>query len=209
MALTILDVSAYVGIAAVGAATLNVLLGTLMVFRYSPVRSWPHRRFNYFRLHNFCGYIALSAAVLHPALLLFNRDPRFRVADLLYPVHSPSQPLENTVGAVAAYLLAFVVVTSYFRKQLGRRLWKAFHFSVYFAAVALFFHSLLTSPDLKNGPVDWFDGGKIFIEFCLFLVVAAGVLRWRHFQMRVHYESMRSPSVLALEPDSRPPGAAE
>ena len=50
--LTVLDLSAYVGLAAVGAVTLNMLVGLLMAFRYRPHRSWPHRRFNYFRFHN-------------------------------------------------------------------------------------------------------------------------------------------------------------
>jgi len=45
----VLDLSAYVGLAAVGAITLNMFLGLLMAFRYSPHRSWPHHRFNYFR----------------------------------------------------------------------------------------------------------------------------------------------------------------
>lgn len=65
-----LDLSAYIGLTAVGAVTVNTFLGTLMVLRYSPVRSWPHRKFNYFRLHNWCGYIAfmgLRAASLDPA----------------------------------------------------------------------------------------------------------------------------------------------
>lgn len=180
MGLTVLDLSAYAGLAAVGAVTLNMLLGVLMAFRYSPHRSWPHRRFNYFRLHNWSGYITLSLSLLHPAILLLNKNPRFRLLDLVYPVHSPSQPLENTVGAVAVYFLAFVVVTSYMRLRLGRHLWKSFHFSIYFAAAALFFHSLFTDPDLKNAPVDWLDGGKLFVEFCVLLVAVIGVLRWRH-----------------------------
>jgi predicted ferric reductase len=183
MGISILDLSAYVGLVAVGAVTLNMVLGIMMAFRYSPVRSWPHRRFNYFRLHNWLGYVALAASLLHPALLLVNKKPAFRVRDLLYPVHSPSQPLENTVGAVALYLLAFVVVTSYFRLRLGRRLWKAFHFGIYIAAVPLFFHSLLTDPDLKNS-VDWLDGGKIFIEFTLLLIVGVTLLRF--WKARVH-----------------------
>ena len=183
MGISILDLSAYVGLVAVAAVTLNMVLGTMMAFRYSPVRSWPHRRFNYFRLHNWLGYIALAASLLHPALLLLNKKPAFRGRGLLYPVHSPSQPLENTVGAVALYLLAFVVVTSYFRLRLGRRLWKAFHFGIYIAAVPLFFHSLLTDPDLKNS-VDWVDGGKIFIEFTLLLIVGVTLLRF--WKARVH-----------------------
>ena len=187
MGLTVLDLSAYVGLLAVGAVTLNLLLGMLMAFRYSPRRSWPHRRFNYFRLHNWSGYMALSVSFLHPAILLLNKDPRFRLLDLLCPVRSPSQPLENTIGAVALYLLAFVVVTSYLRLRLGRRLWKSFHFSIYFAAAALFFHSLWTAPGLKNDPIDWLDGGKRFVESCFLLIASIGLLRWRHSRRKAAY----------------------
>ena len=187
MGLTVLDLSAYVGLLAVGAVTLNLLLGMLMAFRYSPHRSWPHRRFNYFRFHNWSGYMALSVSFLHPAILLLNKDPRFRLLDLLCPVRSPSQPLENTIGAVALYLLAFVVVTSYLRVRLGRRLWKSFHFSIYFAAAALFFHSLWTAPGLKNDPVDWLDGGKLFVASCFLLIASIGLLRWRHSRRKAAY----------------------
>jgi methionine sulfoxide reductase heme-binding subunit len=178
--ITVLDLSAYVGLAAVGAITLNILLGLLMAFRYSPHRSWPHHRFNYFRFHNWTGYIALAVSILHPLILLFNKNPRFLILDLIYPVHSPAQPLDNTIGAITLYLLAFVVVTSYLRIRLGRHLWKSFHFSIYFAAAALFWHSLFTDPTLKNGPVAWFDGGKLFVESCLLLIVAISLLRLRH-----------------------------
>jgi predicted ferric reductase len=180
MGLTVLDLSAYAGLAAVAAITFNMLLGSLMAFRYSPHRSWPHRRFNYFRLHNWTGYIALAVATLHPVILLFSTDPRFRLLDLLYPVHSPSQPLDNSIGALAFYLLALVVITSYLRLRLGRHLWKSFHFSIYFAAAALFWHSLFTDPALKNTPVDWSDGGKLFVESCLLLIAIVGLLRLRH-----------------------------
>jgi predicted ferric reductase len=130
-------------------------------------------------LHNWTGYIAFAVATLHPIILLFSRDPHFRLLDLLYPVHSPSQPLDNSIGALALYLLAFVVVTSYVRLRLGRHLWKSFHFSIYFAAVALFWHSLFTDPSLKNAPVDWSDGGKLFVESCLLLIAIVGLLRLR------------------------------
>jgi predicted ferric reductase len=185
---TLLDVSAYIGLTAVGAVTLNMLLGTLMAFRYSPVRQWPHRRLNYFRLHNISGYLALSLAVVHPIVLLFDQSTTFRIIDLLYPVHSPSQPFDNTIGALALYIVAIVVVTSYLRIRLGRRIWKSFHFTVYVAAAALFWHSLFTDPALKNSPVDWLDGGKLFVEACLLTIVVTGVLRWRHSVRRVAQE---------------------
>jgi len=180
MDITLLDLCAYLGLIAVGAVTANMLLGTLMVFRYSPVRSWPHRRFNYFRLHNWTGYIALFFAVVHPIILLFNKSPHFRVLDLVYPVHSPQQPLENTLGAIALYIVAVLVVTSYLRIRLGRHLWKALHYSIYVGAIALFWHSLFTDPDLKGAPIDWLDGGKVFVEACTVIILIASLLRWRH-----------------------------
>jgi len=184
--ITVLDLSAYLGLTAVAAITLNMLLGVMMAFRYSPVRNWPHHRFNYFRLHNWTGYIALVIALLHPLLLLLNKSPKFRVLDLIYPVHSPQQPLENTIGAIALYTVAIMVITSYFRIQLGRRTWKAFHFSVYLGAVALFYHSLFTDPDLKGAPIDWFDGGKLFVESCAAIILVTSLLRARHAQKKSH-----------------------
>jgi len=141
----VLNLSAYVGLFAVGIVTLNLILGMLMAMRYSPVRSWPHRRFNYFRLHNWSGYIALVLSILHPLILLFNKPIRFRIVDLVYPIHSPSQPFENTLGGIALYLVAIVVLTSFLRLQLGRRLWKALHFTIYIAATAVFWHGLSTA----------------------------------------------------------------
>lgn len=174
-----IDLSADVGLVAVGLVTLNLALGLLIAMRYSPWRSWPHRRFNYFRIHNWTGYAVLATALLHPTVLLFSQRVRFRVMDVIYPVHSPSQPLENTIGAIALYAIAVVVVTSYFRLALGRKLWKAFHFVIYAAAVALFWHSIFTDPNLKKMPLDPFDGEKVYIEICCLLIVAFGVMRWR------------------------------
>ena len=184
MNITVLDLSAYLGLTAVGAITLNMLLGVMMAFRYSPVRNWPHHRFNYFRLHNWTGYIALAVTILHPLSLLLNKSPRFRVLDILYPVYSPQQPLENTIGAIALYVLALMVITSYFRIQLGRRTWKAFHFTIYLGAAALFYHSLFTDPDLKGAPIDWLDGGKLFVEACALIILVTAILRARHSRQK-------------------------
>jgi hypothetical protein len=103
--MTALDLSADIGLVAVGLATLNLLVGSLIAMRYSPWRYWPHHRFNIFRVHNWTGYLLLVTCVAHPTVLLFSSTARFRIRDILYPVHSPSQPLENTIGAIALYCL--------------------------------------------------------------------------------------------------------
>jgi DMSO/TMAO reductase YedYZ heme-binding membrane subunit len=99
---------------------------------------------------------------------------RFRWVDIVLPVWSPVQPLENTLGALGLYLVLVVVGTSYFRLRLRRLTWKRFHYLVYVAGIAVFAHSLLTDPHLK-GQVDFLDGEKLLVEFCGAATLAFGV----------------------------------
>lgn len=173
--LSAIDLCADVGLVAVFLATANICLGLLIAVRYSPVRYWPRRRVNIFAVHNWTGYGVLLATLAHPVVLLYSKQVRFRVIDIVLPLWSPKQPLENTLGAVALYAVVIVVVTSVARLKLGRRLWKLLHFLVYPAAVLLFVHGLLTDPTLNGAAIDWLDGEKVFVEACL-LVVLAGSL---------------------------------
>ena len=168
------DLSADFGLIAVILASLNICLGVLIAVRYSPVRCWPHLRLNIFRLHNRTGYLLVVAIVLHPVILLFDPTTRLRWVDIVLPVWSPVQPLENTLGAVGLYLVLVVVVTSYFRLRLSRLTWKRFHYLVYVAGIAVFAHSLLIDPRLK-GLVDFLDGEKLLVEFCGALTLAFGI----------------------------------
>jgi DMSO/TMAO reductase YedYZ heme-binding membrane subunit len=159
------------------------MIGLLIAIRYSPVRFWPHRRFNIFALHNWTGYVLLVTIVIHPLILLFVNRNRFGIFDIVIPIRSPLQPLENTLGAIAAYVLGVVLITSYFRKRLGRHSWKLLHFLVYPAAILVFVHSIFTDPNLNGGPIDYLDGGKVFVFICLALISIASVWAWR-FRVR-------------------------
>src|SRR5258707_7358457 len=149
-----IDLSADFGLVAIILATVNICVGALIAVRYSPVRCWPHLRLNIFRLHNWTAYLLVIALVLHPVILLFNTATHFRWVDVVLPVWSPVQPLENTLGALGLYLVLVVVITSNSRLRLKRLTWKRFHYLVYVASIAVFAHSLLTDPDLK-GQVDF------------------------------------------------------
>jgi methionine sulfoxide reductase heme-binding subunit len=177
--MTLLDLCSYIGLGATGAVTINLLLGMLMALRYSPVRAWPHRRINVFLLHQWTAWIAVALTITHPLVLLFIPAPRFRVLDLLWPVHSPLQPKINLAGAGAAYLVLLVFLTSLLRTRIGRPLWRSLHYCVFPAAVLIFLHSLLTDPLLKDGHPDLLDGGKVFIEICMLLSAVAIAVRWR------------------------------
>jgi predicted ferric reductase len=181
IAMTLLDLCSYLGLAAVGAITANLLLGMLIALRYSPKRLWPHRPINVFAIHQWTAYAAVALTLAHPVVLLFLHTPRFRLFDILFPVHSYLQPTINLIGALALYLVVVVFLSSLLRIWIGRRLWRILHYLVYPAAVLLFVHSILTDPNLKDGHPDFLDGGKIFVEIAAVLGLAAAVLRvhWR------------------------------
>jgi len=194
-AMTILDVCAYLGLAAVGTATINMLLGLLIALRYSPVRLWPHRRINIFRLHNWTAYLVLGLILLHPAVLLLRRSTRIGWSDLVLPIHSPVQPTLNTVGAAALYVLLVVIFTSLLRLHMPRPLWRKLHYLVFPAMVLMLIHSVFTDPALASGKVDLLDGGKVFVEICGAISLSA----WTH-RIRLRGRGFRQPRVGASGP---------
>jgi predicted ferric reductase len=177
--MTLLDLCSYLGLGAAGAAALNLLLGMLISMRYSPVRSWPHRRINVFALHRWTAWLTILLTLTHPLVLLFIGTPRFRIFDILLPIQSPLQPWINMAGAAALYLLVLVFVTSLLRARMGRPLWRKLHYLVFPAAVLLFLHSILTDPELKDGHPDLLDGGKVFLEIAALVCLLAIALRLR------------------------------
>ncbi len=175
-----LELSSDAGIAAVFLLTGNLLLGMLLGIRYNPWKRWPHRRINYAKLHDWSGYVALAVTGLHLVLLLAAREPGFGVAQVLYPLITPKQPIVNALGGVAFYVLVLVVVTSYFRRRMKRSDWKLIHLSVYAMAALFLVHGVLSDQTLKDHPVDYLDGEKVAIEACGLALVAATAGRVRH-----------------------------
>ena len=177
--MSLLDLCAYLGLGAAGAATVNLLIGLMISMRYSPMRLWPHRHVNLFTIHQWTAYGTIVLLIAHPFVLLFLHSPQFRLFDVLFPVQSPLQPKINVSGAVAMYLLLVVFVTSLLRKSIGRPIWRRLHYLVFPALILLLVHSIFTDPDLRNGHPDLLDGGKVFVEILSLVSVAAIGLRLR------------------------------
>ena len=176
------DLSGTIALGAVGLLTLNLLLGLLLSVGYNPARQWPRQRVKLFTFHNWTGYVAFAAVVLHAGALLFSSAPRFRLVDVLAPIHSPVQPTSNTLGAIGFYLVAIVVLTSLKRSRsaLGRHWWKTIHYTTYAAAGVFFVHGVIADPQLKGRPVDWVDAEKVYVEACALAVIGAIVWRVTH-----------------------------
>jgi sulfoxide reductase heme-binding subunit YedZ len=176
---TAIDVSSVVGLIAVGIFTAQILLGLLLSVGYNPLRKWPRQPIKLFTFHNWLGYIGLTTALVHPLILLLSTTAGFRLLDIFVPVWSPKQPFENTLGATAFYLVAFVVLTSYFRRLFGRHRWKQLHGTSYAAGAIFFLHGTLADPLLQNRPADFIDAEKVYVEGCALLVAMATAWRVR------------------------------
>lgn len=174
-----LELSSDLGIVAVCVLTFNILLGLLMGVKYNPWRRWPHRRINYFKIHNWTGYVALTLTLLHVALLLASSEAKFRFVDVLYPLVGPKQPVINALGAASLYVLIVVVVTSYYRASIGHDRWRIIHYGTYLTATLFFIHGIWSDATLKDNPIDYLDAEKVAIELCLLIVIVASYLRWR------------------------------
>jgi methionine sulfoxide reductase heme-binding subunit len=186
--LSAIDVSSVVGLIAVGIFTAQILLGLLLSVGYNPIRRWPRQRLKLFTFHNWLGYIGLATALMHPLILLASSTAGFRLFDVFVPIWSPTQPFENTLGAIAFYLVTFVVLTSYLRRLFGHHRWKQLHFTAYAAAAVFYLHGTLADPLLQNRPVDYIDAEKVYVEGCAILVVLASLARLRHAQRSLRVE---------------------
>jgi DMSO/TMAO reductase YedYZ heme-binding membrane subunit len=83
------------------------------------------------------------------------------------------------VGAAAFYALLIVILTSLFRLRMARPLWRKLHYLVFPAFLLMFIHSVFMDPALSNGKVALLDGGKVFVEICCAISLAAWSVRIR------------------------------
>ena len=178
MDISFVDVSSYLGLAAAGVMTINLIFGLLISLQYSPTHNWPHRRIPLADLHKWSGYSAMFLVFLHPAILPFTSIVKFTIWDVLLPLNAPVQPIVYTIGAAALYLLVFVSVSAFFRSRFKYAFWRKLHYASYAVIILFTIHGVLANPAISEEvPIDWLDAGKIFVEICALL--CAALLIWR------------------------------
>ncbi|MCG6989702.1 MAG: ferric reductase-like transmembrane domain-containing protein [Gemmatimonadetes bacterium] len=178
--MTVVDISAELGLLALWLLTLNVLMGLLLSVRYNPLKRWPYRRINYFTVHNWTGYVALALVAGHVLLLPLSSTAGWVWKDALWPSSVPLQSGLNIVGAVSLYMILLVVVTSYVRRRIGRKAWKTVHWLSYAGAVLFFVHGAFVDQRLQGQSVNLLDPEKLSIVICFALVAWASWVRLRH-----------------------------
>ena len=160
---------------ALGGLAVNFLVGICI---WSNVSYRLPYQLNFLQLHKFTGYTAAITILLHIVLIPLDPKSGFTWSDLLLPAWTEHQPLANTFGSVAFYMIGVVVISSYFKDRIQLSLWRTLHFTSYFAAVPLILHSVITDPKLEDRPIDWLDAEKLFVLLCCLAIVALSFYRY-------------------------------
>lgn len=170
-----IELSGIIGMIALAALALNFLVGVCIWSKV--VYSLPYD-LSFLQLHKFTGYTAAVTILLHVVLIPLDPKSGFTWADLLLPAWTQHQPLANTFGSVAFYLIGIVVISSYFKENIPLPLWRTLHFLSYFASVPLILHSIIMDPKLLDRPIDWLDAETIFVELCCLAIVGLSIYRF-------------------------------
>ena len=195
MDIKIVDISSVVGLFAMIALTINLLLGMLISTSYKNTDIWKNlpkkiRSISFFKLHNYTAYVALSLVLIHPLLLLFDASTKFAFIDIIFPINAPHEKVWVALGTIAMFALITVIITSRkgIRKKLSFRTWKNIHIISYATACLFLVHGLLMDPELKDRPTDWLDGEKLLCELCFLILIIATFFR-------VKYQLSRKKSI--------------
>ncbi len=134
-------------------------------------------------LHNWTAYVALIIVMLHPMLLLLARSTKFSFFDILFPVNAPHQKIFVACGTLSFIALSTVIITTQkaVKNLMSFRIWKNIHLISYGTAILFVVHGVAMDPQLKDRPVDYFDGEKVLSELCALILITAGLFRYRHF----------------------------
>jgi methionine sulfoxide reductase heme-binding subunit len=170
-----IELSGIIGMVALAALVANFLVGICI---WTKVSYQLPFQLSFLQFHKFTGYSAAIGILLHILLIPLDPQSGFTWGDLILPAWTLHQPLANTFGAVALYLIGIVVVSSYFKEQIKSTLWRALHYFSYFAIGPLVLHSIITDPKLKDRPIDWFDAEKLFVILCCLVIVVLTIYRF-------------------------------
>ena len=170
-----LELSGTIGLIAIACLAANFIVG-FIIWKNIPFKL-PYS-LTFLGLHKFTGYLAAISIVIHVVLIPLDSKSGFSWGDLLLPLWTKHQPYANTFGALALYLVAVVVISSYVKEKIKLGLWRRLHYISYFAAVPLIVHSIWTDPKLEDRPIDWFDAEKIFVLMCCLVIMGLIVYRF-------------------------------
>ena len=145
---------------------------TGLTYRFiEPVKAWM--------VHKALAFALCAAIILHVTFLFFDHYVSFSLVQVMVPFVShynngtklfgvPLAGLGVTLGILAAYGVAIIVLTSLGWIDSKKGTWRLLHYLSYFVMFFVFLHALYTGSDLKYGI---FRAVWIFLIFVVLLAI--------------------------------------
>ena len=98
-------------------------------------------------LHQFISTLALLLVLAHLLSIFLDPFIPFTAANLLLPLDEPYRPLAVRLGVFAFYALVLVLASSWLRRRLRYRTWRALHYLGFVAFALATAHGVLAGSD--------------------------------------------------------------
>jgi predicted ferric reductase len=105
-----------------------------------------------FDAHQFLSNVALGFAFFHALVLVGDRYLSFPLNAILVPFVTDYKPLLVAAGQIGLWLSVLLGLSVLFRKQIGVRRFRVFHYTSYLAYWLVLFHSIWLGSD-TNLPI--------------------------------------------------------
>jgi sulfoxide reductase heme-binding subunit YedZ len=77
--------------------------------------------------HQFVATVGVTLIAVHVVLLVIDSFMPFTWVDVLVPLHATFRPFAIALGVLGMYGAVIVLVTSWLRKPIGTKVWRAIH----------------------------------------------------------------------------------
>lgn len=122
--------------------------------------------------HQFVSTVGVTLIGVHVVLLVIDSFMPFRWVDVLVPMHSTFRPVAITLGVLGMYGAVIVLVSSWLRKPIGTKVWRAIHLLAIPAFALSLAHGVLAGTDTGRS---WMWGFYAFTGLSvLFLILVRG-----------------------------------
>jgi len=156
-------------IAAYGVLAVLVALGLL---RSTARTSGTRLTWVVDEVHQFLGTIFGVLVGLHLLTLFFDPFISFSVANFIVPLNEPYRPLAVAFGVAALWTVVVILSSSWLRRHIPYRYWRALHYLSFATFVLVTLHGLLAGSDSST---PWMDavyaGSAVIIGFLVLLRV--------------------------------------
>ncbi len=100
-----------------------------------------------FSVHEFLSLLGLGFATFHAFILMGDRYINFTLGDILFPFTASFKPTLVGIGTISLYLYTLIIISYFFRKRIGRKVWRTLHYFTFFTYIFVAIHGVLTGTD--------------------------------------------------------------